>query len=752
MGNIQEDETPRNKKIGSAISNLTNVIAEDFKYSTHTKQWIHWNGNYWENGEQTFSDIFDKEVEKQSIDYDVDKRSINRSLREKLKLSQTDIDSELLLVTPNGTIDIRQLKYCTLNNLRPADGERPQWFRPSEEFKTHFITMCTNAVYKWKSKKDPVIYKKTVLEDLANDSELYEFYNLIDASLLLGGLYHEYFYVYWGPGRNGKTILLDVKREMLGSYSSTLSPYAFRLRKTDAIKEVYSQKEKRLVIIDELNRSTKLDTSIIKRITGRNHFQPNHPDKENDFTVAFKCIFDTNHLPNVGKEESTGFWERVIIFPFRDVLPKEKRKKNLLDDIKRKELDDIFTYLVDVYLPEYLRCVSLLPSRAKPVKSISTKQEYFIDADPKDQTKKKVFALGQLIVPDKITKAIDYYRFAIDPYSVFIKEACLEFEPNFIQSFGISRVGMRESFTIFIHFVKHQLHRYMELFSWGDETESLYFADIHCSERQFFHSMEQSGFYTSIINGTNSWRNLYIRQSVIYPNSKNAYKIDDSYIAGEKLASINNYLSLEQKNEFFLNIIAESEVKEKTQNKEDLVKPGEKENTPTATSRVIIHWPTSSPEERSDSANTGESTTDHGLHISNENPKQGLSDKSSTIEQTTNTNGTGAIQPSDITNQQLSTSEIEEKEHEEKDIINLGSSTNYDKNETTIDANNDQPKYHIVAIYNGSERIDTDPANDHVNISSQDKNNQNKNNDAHNTENSLSNSSDKSTPLQHNDK
>jgi hypothetical protein len=541
MSNVLKNEVPRNKKVWNTISSLSNAIKDDYRYAVHFKHWIHWNGSYWENGEQAFCNLFDKAIEGQGIDFDVDKRSINKSLREKLKLSKTNINSDLLLVTPNGTIDIRQLKRCIAQ--KTIDGECPQWLRPSEEFKMRFITMRTNASYKWKDKKEPKKYKQTLLEDLSNDSSMFDFYNMVDASLLLGGLYHEFFYIYWGPGRNGKTILLNIKREVLGSYSSTLSPYAFRLRKTDAINEIFYQKEKRLIIIDELNRSTKLDTSIIKRISGRNHFASIQPNEENDFTVDFKCIFDTNHLPNVEKEESTGFWERVIIFPFRDVLPEKMRNKDLQSTIISTELDDILTFIVDTYLPMYLKCVVLPPECIENEKGLSNigTPGSFINTTTTNQRysnapikRKVICVLNKLVLPTKITKAIEYYKFSVDPYTVFLKEACLQFDPDFIQAIVHQRVGMRESFALFIYFVKNRLHEYMELFKWDKETESLYFADMKCSERQFFHSMEENGYYTSILNGTNTWKNLYIRQSIVNQNPGYGEKYDENLIKAER--------------------------------------------------------------------------------------------------------------------------------------------------------------------------------------------------------------------------
>jgi len=516
-----KDVSSRNDVVNATLHDLYGKLVEDFRYVAQAKHWIHWNNRYWENGDQLFAEVFDKAIEDHSINYDVDKSSIRRSLKEKLKIYKTNINSDFLIVTPTGTIDIILFKVSS-RFKQDYSNQRPLWLKPSIEYKDRYITMCTKASYKWQNKKDPTEYKKILLENLSQDNELFDFHNTIDASILLGGLYHEYFYIYWGPGRNGKTLLLDIKRELLGSYSSTLSPYFFKTKTNDINEDLYSRKEKRLVVVDEINRTMKYDTSLIKRITGKNHFESVvDNDVENDFYVKFKCFFDTNHLPTIGIDESLGFWERVIIFPFRDVLPPSKRVNNLLERIINKELDDIFTFIVDDYLPKYLACVQLpVEETQKATRVIENKSE----------TNTKVYCIKDLKMPQKISKAIEFYKFFVDPYSAFISNVCIKIEPDAIRSMKLRRYGMRESFSIFAEFAREQLHSYMEHFGWTENTEAFYFADMHLSERLLFQILTSNGYYSSILNGTNTWTNLYIRQTYFYPGIDSTRKFDDHVV------------------------------------------------------------------------------------------------------------------------------------------------------------------------------------------------------------------------------
>jgi hypothetical protein len=525
------DILSRNDIVTATLHDLLCKLTDDFRYVAQTKHWIHWNNCYWENGDQLFADAFDIAIEDHSINYDVDKGSIRRSLKEKLKITKTNINSDFLLVTPTGTIDIPLFKVSS--RIGHKDSRQcPIWLRPSIDYKDRYITMCTKASYKWREKKEPKEYKKILLENLSQDVALFDFYNIIDSSILLGGLYHEYFYIYWGPGRNGKTLLLDIKRELLGSYSSTLSPYFFKTKKNDINKDLYSRKEKRLVVIDEINRMTKYDTSLIKRITGKNHFESVIDNEaETDFYIKFKCFFDTNHLPCIGRDESLGFWERVVIFPFRDVLPATKRINNLLERIIEKELDDIFTFIIDDYLPKYLACVQLPKEETDKANEI-VKQNF--------EDKKVVFCHKNLEVPEKVIKAVEYYKFSVDPYSDFLANVCLKIEPNIVRAMSFSRYGMRESFSIFTEYTRKRLHSFMELFCWDEATESFYFSDIHLSERLFFQTLTNNGYYSSILNGTNTWTNLYIRQAYFYPDNVFCANFDNAAISLNSMVKNSN--------------------------------------------------------------------------------------------------------------------------------------------------------------------------------------------------------------------
>jgi hypothetical protein len=491
-------EISRNEKNGNTINNLVKQLSEDFRYVKTRKQWIHWNDVYWENGDQKFSEYFDKEIENQGVEYDVDKMAIQKSLKEKLKLLKTDINSNLLLVTPDGIIDFRRFKENMRIKKAIEIDTKPDWLREPVEYKNRYITMCTQASYKWKTKKEPVLYKKVLLENLSDDSEMFDFYNIIDASILMGGLFYEYFYIYWGPGRNGKTILIDVKREMLGTYAGTLSPYVFRLKKTDSINDFYDVQQKRLVVIDELNKSTVIDASILKRVTGRNHFQSNKKIDSNDFTISFKTVFDSNHLPNVDRDESIGFWERVVIFPFRDVIQSEKRIKNLLNDMLN-ELDDIFTFIIDYYLPRYLMFITLPAENRQEKKLLDSTQVVSSVIDPlssqettgsvdtsKNKKKDIVVLKKTMVIPTNSKIALEYYLFSIDPAQHFVQSQCVQFEQNFMQFMNINRWGKRELYSFFIRYTREKLHWFMEKFKWGDETETFYFIDLHCSEKNFY--------------------------------------------------------------------------------------------------------------------------------------------------------------------------------------------------------------------------------------------------------------------------
>lgn len=466
-----------------SIQYIKSKLKENYVYIVPEHRWLYWNKIYWVDANERVLAILEEAFQINEVEYDVDKKSITKNIQSSFAKYETDINSKHLLVVKNGIIDF-QSKYFTLNNS--DDGS---WFRSHEDFKDKLITMCINAKYNLTEKTIPTKYLKLINEAMVNDCEAASFFHLMDASCLVGGNPLDRFQIYWGPGRNGKTVSLNIKRALFGSYSGTLSPYTLRARSQEYLNDLFLNRKKRLMIVDEFNHSTVLDTSLLKRISGRNRF----PLKKSintvtDYSIDFKVIFDTNHLPKVSSAEALGYWERIIILPFQDAVPVEKRDTTLEQSIIDTELDSILTYLIDNYSREYIKIANQFQSNEKKV----------------------------LKLPQKSITAIELYKFLMNPYEVFIDECCGRISLELLAKLKFKRIEKRESYAIyFLQFIRNTVGKAISQFNWNVNHAYKIVNLMDCSERELFRQLELRGIYASIINGRMLWQNLFIKQSEI---------------------------------------------------------------------------------------------------------------------------------------------------------------------------------------------------------------------------------------------
>lgn len=124
---------------------------------------------------------------------------------------------------------------------------------------------------------------------------------------LIGEVRDQIFAIHIGSGGNGKGVALDTFSYVLNEYACTGQRDSF-VRKSNSNRipaDIASFEGKRFVVVDELNDNQKMDTALLKDITGGGAIKAESKNVNPwEYTPKFTLHFRTNHLPDLPSDRS----------------------------------------------------------------------------------------------------------------------------------------------------------------------------------------------------------------------------------------------------------------------------------------------------------------------------------------------------------------------------------------------------------------------------------------------------------------
>jgi len=153
----------------------------------------------------------------------------------------------------------------------------------------------------------------------------------------------------FGDGSNGKSLLLDMLNEAMGSYGKT-SNADILLEKYNAsqgnLGDIARLKGTRFVMTDEAKHNDKLNESAIKTYTsGIGNIVARYLyGNEFEFTPNMKLFMSSNYKPRITGTDH-GIWRRIKVIPFNKVIPDEKQDKHLKTKLL-KEMPQILGWMI----------------------------------------------------------------------------------------------------------------------------------------------------------------------------------------------------------------------------------------------------------------------------------------------------------------------------------------------------------------------------------------------------------------------
>lgn len=353
--NNQDFESKKfnNTEVGNA-ERLVHYHSDKLKYCIEFDEWLIWNGKVWEHDKKkqieriatrTFrqmyheaSNIEDEETRRKLIKWaqSSEKSSVLLNSIDRAKAMLPILQSELnkdnfKFNCANGVIDLKT------GNLLPHD-------------RNFLITNYSDIEYDqeadcptWKA------FLQSIMKDENGNvkDELIDFLQKAIGYTLTGDTREQVVFFLWGNGRNGKSTLINIVKEILGDYGKQTNADTFTSKTFESSinNDIARLNDARFVSAVESEDGQRLSESLIKQLTGGEPITARFLRKEFfEFLPRFKIFFTTNHKPIVrGNDE--GIWRRIKLIPFTVTIPQEEVDTELPDKL-RKELPGILNWAV----------------------------------------------------------------------------------------------------------------------------------------------------------------------------------------------------------------------------------------------------------------------------------------------------------------------------------------------------------------------------------------------------------------------
>ncbi|MDD4950907.1 MAG: phage/plasmid primase, P4 family [Desulfovibrionaceae bacterium] len=165
-------------------------------------------------------------------------------------------------------------------------------------------------------------WERTLLEIYNGDEELVAFVQRVFGYAITGLSVEAILPVFWGQGRNGKSMIFDIIGAVLGPLAGPIASEMlldqgrFGKSPSGPSPEIMALKGKRLVYGSETDDGRRISPSRAKWLSGGDTLVGRHPHSkyEENFMPTHTLFLLTNHKPGAPADDFA-FWERVFLLP-----------------------------------------------------------------------------------------------------------------------------------------------------------------------------------------------------------------------------------------------------------------------------------------------------------------------------------------------------------------------------------------------------------------------------------------------------
>lgn len=332
-----------------------NMHGEDVRFCAGIDQWMVWDGKRWMidqadtyigNKAQSVQRAIMQEASKEP-DQNRAKNLAKWALSSGFSNRMTAIP-QVAKDIPTCWVEADELDHDPMKlnvhngtlNLQTLGLENPH---NRQEYMTHMAGTLYNP------KAQCPRFEYFIEEIMDNNPSLITFMKKLAGYALTARTDEQVFPIFFGQsGSNGKSTFLEIIGAAMGDYCQTADASTFTQQHTDRIRtDLARMKGSRLVTASEISQNRKLDTAMVKGITGGDKITARFLFKNDfEYVPTYKVWMATNYKPIIQGDDQ-GMWRRLRLVPFEVRIPDEKQDKNLKTKIISSELAGVLRWMVE---------------------------------------------------------------------------------------------------------------------------------------------------------------------------------------------------------------------------------------------------------------------------------------------------------------------------------------------------------------------------------------------------------------------
>ena len=323
------------------------------RFNVDNGKWMYYNDKYWQtdvyNNVKNFVEIVIEEMKQQAKMSDIEDirkamiKNVKRALQSNGKTAMLK-ESEHIEGIPvlNDSFDKDDYLFNCASGV--IDLKNRKVLKHNKDF-----MLSKYSPFEVDFKNEPKLWLEFLNDIFEKDQEVIEYMQRVLGYTMTSSTREQCMFMLIGDGSNGKSLLLEIVNEALGSYAAT-SSVEILLEKHNGsagnLGDIARLNGIRFVITDEAKLGDKLNESAIKTMTsGIGKIVARFLyGNEFEFTPIMKLFMASNYKPTI-RGTDHGIWRRIKVIPFNKVIPDEQQDKDLKDKLM-KEMPQILGWLI----------------------------------------------------------------------------------------------------------------------------------------------------------------------------------------------------------------------------------------------------------------------------------------------------------------------------------------------------------------------------------------------------------------------
>ncbi len=328
------------------------TVGGGLRFVSELGVWLIWNDGHWRrdscNQIITVADNVARRIFNEARDIEDTSARVATSKWANASLQLPRLSAMVTLAQPAAAVGVNELDAnpMLLGVLNGVVDLRTGAFREAQP--ADLITKLANVTFV--PEATCPTWEAAINTWTGGDVELAGFLQRIAGYCLTGSTEEQVFFFLYGRGRNGKSVFVNVVRELMGANAMQSQPEVLMQQRggnaSGPTPEIARLAGVRMVAMVETEDGQRLAEARVKAFTGGDAISARMAyGVPFDFVPKAKLVLAGNHKPII-RGDDLGIWRRVVLVPFTVEIPEDQVDRRLPDKL-RAEFPGILRWAIE---------------------------------------------------------------------------------------------------------------------------------------------------------------------------------------------------------------------------------------------------------------------------------------------------------------------------------------------------------------------------------------------------------------------